>query len=586
MSERLTGMAAFRRSSAGWFKALRTLYRRLPRGLREVVWTTVDRLPLRVQRLFPHTGEHQRWQMQRLYERNDAPRPAAPTVLFWVPGGMQHLLHVETGIAAALRLRGYNVHAILCDSPYRACVRREVTDGIPYENWRELCEKCITSNRGVVELMGIPYSSVGDFVSPDTRKALWCLAEQCTADNLPELTYRGVAIGQNVVSSLVRYRRGFHIEIDERIVCEYAYSALLSAEAARVAIERFKPERVFMSHGVYVDWGPALHTSLAHFIPVTTWKSSYLAARFLFHHVADGNVDFYQLSDRAWRKRAATPLTEQEEKSLDAFLYNRYHHPVGFDLRSLHRYAGKTEWLRSKYRLERGKPVWGIMSHISWDSVADYSPMAYPSFDEWIIDTIEQVSVIPEVQWLIKVHPAETGYDREVGVQRLIETRFPKLPPNVRLIRADEEVNTLEFFDLLDGGVTVYGTAGLELALSGKPVILAGEAHYSGKGFTQDGFTIDRYREILRRAGCIGRPTVEQTALARQYAYSMFMQRQVPLPVVRDPHSLWWSLQHEKRGHLLPGADPFLDFICEHLINGEEFIMGRDLVELADSNAW
>ncbi|HYN80894.1 MAG TPA: hypothetical protein VES88_05280 [Gemmatimonadaceae bacterium] len=575
-----------RRFSAGPFERLRTLYRRLPRGLREVIWTTVDQMPLGVQRLLPHTDEHQRWQMQQLYERNTAPRPAAPTVLFWIPGGMQHLLHVETAIAAALRLRGYNVHAILCDAPYSACAKREVTDGIPYENWRQVCKKCIAANRGVVELMGIPYSSVGDFVAPETRKALWCRAEQCTAGNLLELTHNGVAIGHNVVSSLVRYRRGFPIEIDERVVREYAYSALLSAESARVAIERFKPQRVFMSHGVYVDWGPALHTSLAHLIPVTTWKSSYLAARFLFHHVADGNVDFYQLSDRAWQERAAAPLAEEEESSLDAFLYNRYHHPVGFDMQILHRYTGETERLRSKYRLERGKPVWGIMSHISWDSVADYSPMAYQSFDEWMIDTIEQVSQIPEVQWLIKVHPSETGYDREVGVQRLIETHFPTLPSNLRLIPADEALSPLEFFDLLDGGVTVYGTSGLELALSGKPVILAGEAHYGRKGFTHDGFTIDSYREILRRARSIGRPTAEQTALARQYAYSIFMQRQVPLPVVRDPHSLWWNLQHEKREHLLPGADPFLDFICERVIDGEEFIMGRELVERAESDEW
>lgn len=574
------------RSSTSSLARLRGLYRRLPRGLREVVWTAIDHMPLGVQRRFPITDEYQRSQMQRLYERNVAPLSTASTVLFWVPGGMQHLLHVETAIAAALRLRGHSVHAIICDAPYSACVRREVTDGVPYENWRQVCTKCIASNRAMVELMGIPYSSVGDFVSPEARKALWARAEECTPENIRELSHNGVAIGHNVVSSLVRYRRGFHITLDERIVREYAYSALLSAESARVAIERFKPQRVFMSHGVYVDWGAALHTSLANLVPVTTWKSSYLAARFLFHHVADGNVDFYQLSDRAWQERAATPLTEEEEKSLDAFLFNRYHHHVGFDMRVLHRYTGDTERLRAKYQLEPGKPVWGIMSHISWDSVADYSPMAYPSFDEWIIDTILQISRIPDVQWLIKVHPAEAGHEREVGVQQLIETHFPTLPSNVRMIPADEVLSPLEFFDLLDGGITVYGTSGLELALTGKPVIVAGEAHYARRGFTHDGFTIDAYREILSRAHCIGRPTADQTALARRYAYSMFMQRQVPLPVVRDPNSLWWNLQHDRREQLVPGADPFLDLICNRLIDGREFIMGRDLVELAESDAW
>jgi hypothetical protein len=36
----------------------------------------------------------------------------------------------------------------------------------------------------------------------------------------------------------------------------------------------------------------------------------------------------------------------------------------------------------------------------------------------------------------------------------------------------------------------------------------------------------------------------------------------------------------------MPGADPFLGFICDRLIDGEEFIMGRDLVELAEADKW
>ena len=139
---------------------------------------------------------------------------------------------------------------------------------------------------------------------------------------------------------------------------------------------------------------------------------------------------------------------------------------------------------------------------------------------------------------------------------------------------------------MLDGGVTVYGTSGLELTLSGKPVILAGAAHYGGRGFTEDALTVDAYRDLLSRAACIGALTPEKRALARQYAYSLFIERQVPLPVVRDPHSLWWNLQHEQRDQLQPGAEPFLDFICDRVIDGQDFILGRDLVKLAEADEW
>jgi capsule polysaccharide export protein KpsC/LpsZ len=255
-------------------------------------------------------------------------------------------------------------------------------------------------------------------------------------------------------------------------------------------------------------------------------------------------------------------------------------------MKRLQKYTGEMDSFRVKYSITGDKPVWGIMAHINWDSVSDYSPMAYASFDEWMVDTIKQICEMPEVQWLIKVHPAEAYGNLAGGVHQLIETRFPNLPPHVQMIPAEEEISPLEFFQLLDGGITIYGTAGLELALQGKPVVLAGEAHYGGKGFTYDGLDVASYRQLLSRVGELARPTEEQTQLARMYAYSYFVQRQIPLPIVRDPNSIWWNLQHERRPLLLPGADPFLDFICERLIAGEDFVMDRELVALADSEAW
>jgi hypothetical protein len=500
---------------------------------------------------------------------------------------MPLLLHVEGAIAASLRLRGYNVHAIICDAPYKACATREITSGVPIEAWAETCVSCIASTRGVLDILGIPYSSIGDYVPQEKRDELRKKASQYDRTNIAELTHDGLLVGQNVSSTIARYLQGTRLEEGEEIVREYAYSALVTAEASRKVFDRFQPTRVFMSHGTYVDWGPALHTALERGIPVTGWKASYLTSRFFFRHVEDRTrIDFHKLSERAWEARRRAPFTAEEEESLRTFLDRRYHQHVSFDMKRLQKYTGEMDSFRVKYSITGDKPVWGIMAHINWDSVSDYSPMAYASFDEWMVDTIKQICEMPEVQWLIKVHPAEAYGNLAGGVHQLIETRFPNLPPHVQMIPAEEEISPLEFFQLLDGGITIYGTAGLELALQGKPVVLAGEAHYGGKGFTYDGLDVASYRQLLSRVGELARPTEEQTQLARMYAYSYFVQRQIPLPIVRDPNSIWWNLQHERRHLLLPGADPFLDFICERLIAGEDFVMDRELVALADSEAW
>jgi capsule polysaccharide export protein KpsC/LpsZ len=152
------------------------------------------------------------------------------------------------------------------------------------------------------------------------------------------------------------------------------------------------------------------------------------------------------------------------------------------------------------------------------------------------------------------------------------------------VIPAEEEISPLDFFELVDGGVTVYGTSGLEMALHGKPVILAGEAHYGGKGFTYDGLTIATYRELLYQAVSLQPLSEEQRRLARQYAYSFFIQRQVPFPVVKNPNSAWWEFQFDKRKLLLPGNDPFVDLICDRILDGQDFVMDENLVGLSNGH--
>jgi hypothetical protein len=117
----------------------------------------IQKSPRQVQALFKHTEEHRRRAMGKLYEKGALADPSKGTLLFWVPGGMPLLLHVETSIAAAMKLRGYNVHAIVCNSPYRGCAIRTVQEGVPISRWRDVCPTCIRKTTAVLETMGIPF---------------------------------------------------------------------------------------------------------------------------------------------------------------------------------------------------------------------------------------------------------------------------------------------------------------------------------------------------------------------------------------------------------------------------------------------
>lgn len=48
-----------------------------------------------------------------------------------------------------------------------------------------------------------------------------------------------------------------------------------------------------------------------------------------------------------------------------------------------------------------------------------------------------------------------------------------------------------------------------------------------------------------------------------------------------DPKSIWWKFNFNKRNLLNHGKDPFMDFICDRIIDGKDFIMDEKLVDLA-----
>lgn len=528
--------------------------------------------------------QYQKIQMHTLLKQKPNRQSSEEKIVFWVPGGMPLMLHIEGAIAAALILRGYDVHMIICDGPYHACLKREIGGRLPISTWGESCRECCMETYKILDFFSIPHSYIGDYITESERKKGRDLTENCSWDSLKELKYKNINLEKNVKSAIFRYLKGYDLVDRDDIIREYAYSAVVCANAADNAYTRLKPGRIFTSTGTYVDFGPALQIAFTQKIPVVAWMASYLNSRFYFRNLdSSASLDFHNISETCWNNLKQIHLSSNQRMRLREYLDKRYCQKNSFDMKKLPEYSGIQQKIRDNYCQNMKKPIWGIFCHINWDSVSDYSPMAYPSFNDWIIDTIREISTIKEVQWLVKIHPAEAWDNPDSGIQRLIETNFPNLPDHIRIIHFDEEISPLDFYNLIDGGVTVYGTPGLEMALQGKPVILAGEAHYGCKGFTHDGLTQESYKQLLRQAGLLNKLDDEQLALAQRYAYCYFIQRQIPMPVVKNPNSSWWEFQFGKRDLLLPGNDPFMDFICDKIISGEDFVMDEKLVQLAEN---
>jgi hypothetical protein len=380
----------------------------------------------------------------------------------------------------------------------------------------------------------------------------------------------GVLLGSNLMSALIRQTRGAGLENKEELIHQFAFTVLMVGRSSRRVLDWFQPDTVFMSHGVYADWGPALKNSIKSGIPVVSYVTSYLQNHFYFGKMNAELSTFQDMSAEAWKAHSSRELTRQQEDRLLRFIRHRYVKHESHDMKGLLKaYSGNTSEIRRKLGIVEGVPVWGIITHVTWDSVVDYYPMVFDSLEQWLSVTLETAARITDVQWVIKIHPSEKNDNPLTGAQALVQRKFADLPPHMKLIGMDDDISPLDFFDAVDGGVTVFGTAGLELSLSGKPVILAGTPPYAQKGFTHDARDRHHYVRLLEDASKLARLGKNSVSLALRYAYCYFMLKQIPLPFIRNQFDLYVEKMHT----LIPAQSPVVDFLCERILNGSDFIL-------------
>ena len=119
------------------------------------------------------------------------------------------------------------------------------------------------------------------------------------------------------------------------------------------------------------------------------------------------------------------------------------------------------------------------------------------SMEEWLERTLQYFAGRPDLQLVIRVHPGEKLIHGQSMVD-VINRVLPKLPEHIHVIGPEEEVNTYDLIAAADLGLVYTTTVGLEMAMSGVPVIVVGDTHYRGKGFTLDPDSWVKFYKLLK----------------------------------------------------------------------------------------
>jgi hypothetical protein len=326
------------------------------------------------------------------------------------------------------------------------------------------------------------------------------------------------------------------------------------------------------THGIYVPWGIVGEVARREGVPVVNWNVAYRKRRFIFSH---GDTYHHTLMTEPRDQWERAPLSAGQDRELAKYLSSR--REGLFDWIVFHRARRQdADDIAKQIGLDRSTPIIGLLTNVTWDAQLHYPANAFPNIVEWLVQTCAYFRTRPDLQLLIRVHPAEiSGFPpSRQPILRELHKRLPQLSPNITIVGPESDMSTYALMSLCNAAV-IYGTKmGVELTSVGLPVIVAGEAWIRNKGLTHDASSPAEYFEILEKLPFAERLSEGQVARARRYAYHFFFNRMIPLPFIAPKAGYpIYRLKLDRLQQLLPGASEGLDTICEGILGQRPFVM-------------
>lgn len=514
------------------------------------------------------------WAMLRIYQnmtgiapdehrqlRNLGPAPAPDpcgkrVLVFTVRGWTAHLAW-ETTLARALHLRGARTLTVVCDGILPACEPRTVVN-----DFRSTCDRCIRQSRSFLSATRLEHRWIGELLPPQAERECRERTAGLTLAELRATSVDGLPVGRLVEASVLRHLLAGEVrdtEGDTNAYRRFVTAGLMIETVARRLLDEYQPEVILACNGVWYAEAILFELARARGIPVWTYERGMQTGSLMLSRNGLVIPEYFQAVPEArWRRWAERPLTAGQQKRLDEYLARRLKGDVG----------SYRLWPEMKQPSLDGKHrrVVVLFSNVLWDTAQHNPNVAFASMADWVIHTVEFFSRHPQWLLIVRIHPSEVRLPFKTSRDPLgerLRRHFERLPDNVRVIDADDTTDSYALLEMCDLVLVYTSTIGLEAAVRGLPVVVAGRTHYRGKGFTIDPGTIEEYDSALLHAR---RPGPEQIELGCRYSYMHFFGESLPLDLVFEQPRAYVTFRYQSNEDLAPGRHPTLDALCRAVL--------------------
>lgn len=495
---------------------------------------------------------------RRLRSRSSADRRGgaataqdAPHVLMLSPRDWVEHVQNQAMIAHALRARGARVSFSTCSGGLEICDRANVYEAPPMP-----CRSCRHYTRHALGAHGFDVVPLGD----PTRHAQvdWPELDGLTTSELRQVAHGGVPVGELVDIPVKWFLCAADLDDDPlvgHITRAFLRSARAVVDSTRELLDRTRPDVVVLTSGLFLFESIAHALCLEQGIQVVTYERAFLKDTLV---VSRGEpAGRYDLSAEYEHDRR--PLTAAEGGQLDDYLTRR-------------RRGGAFDqyWQFSDSTLASGEGRTTVLfTNLTWDSAVIGRDRAFDGIRDWIDTTIGLFAEHPAHRLVIRIHPSEVflpGKRTRDPIGDHVSRVWNPLPPNVTVVPAGDPQSSYDLMDRADLGLVYTSTTGLEMALSGKPVVVAGMTHYAGKGFTVDPDDRASYVSSVERLLADPSAGAVDVEAAREYAHYFFFRAPVPTVGVVETLPGLARITITDPEELAPGRSAEVDRLCDAVL--------------------
>ena len=457
--------------------------------------------------------------------------------------------HASRKVLLFAELHYWIEHAVLLGMALAGLGHDVTLDYLPYPNWSKSINRFdlrqhSAYSRGVLGAAS-PYINCQSLL--DVRPA----------DNLPAELVEAI---QEISLRDVQYT----LQVEDVDLNSELYHLRLepNTQATRSFLSQMqgqRPDIVLTPNGSILEMGVLYRVARFLDVPVVTYEFGEQRGRIWLGQNTE--VMFQETSD-LWEASKHLTLTQEQWEQIRDLFGSRQRADLWENF--ARRWQGLPNQGEAQVRRELGldlRPVVLLTANVIGDSLTLGRQVFTNSMTEWLQHAVRYYSNHPETQLVVRIHPGER-YTQGPSVADVIHQVLPDIPEHIHLVEAGDLINTYDLIEIADLGLVYTTTVGMEMAMSGVPVIVAGETHYRGKGFTLDPETWESYTRLLGDA--LDKPegyrlSKEQVELAWNYAYRFFFEYPQPFP---------W--------HLLGMWDELQDWSLERVLSEEGQFSYRD----------